>query len=74
MAEAPNFSGGYAGEPTFAGGGGYDPFAPQNYTGPIAPDFRGGYAGEPTAPGGGGFDPSSIRLSLIHISEPTRPY
>lgn len=61
MAEAPDFRGGYAGEPTAPGGGGYDPFAPQNYTGPVAPDFRGGYAGEPTAPGGGGFDPSSVR-------------
>ena len=60
MAEAPNFSGGYAGEPTFAGGGGYDPFAPQNYTGPIAPDFRGGYNGEATFAGGGGFDPTAI--------------
>lgn len=53
---APDFRGGYAGEATFAGGGGYDPFSAQNYTGPVAPDFRGGYAGEQTVPGGGGFD------------------
>jgi hypothetical protein len=61
VAEAPDFRGGYAGEPTAPGGGGYDPFAPQNYTGPVAPDFRGGYNGEATFAGGGGFDPASIR-------------
>ena len=61
MAEAPDFRGGYAGEPTAPGGGGYDPFAPQNYTGPVAPDFRGGYNGEATFAGGGGFDLTSIR-------------
>ena len=61
MAEAPDFRGGYAGEPTFAGGGGYDPFDPKNYTGPIAPDFRGGYNGEATFAGGGGFDPAAAR-------------
>ena len=60
MAEAPDFRGGYAGEPTFAGGGGYDPFDPKNYTGPVAPDFRGGYNGEATFAGGGGFEPTSI--------------
>jgi len=61
VAEAPDFRGGYAGEPTAPGGGGYDPFAPQNYTGPVAPDFRGGYNGEATFAGGGGFDPASVR-------------
>ena len=61
MAEAPDFRGGYAGEPTFAGGGGYDPFDPKNYTGPIAPDFRGGYNGEATFAGGGGFDSTAAR-------------
>jgi hypothetical protein len=61
VAEAPDFRGGYAGEPTAPGGGGYDPFAPQNYTGPVAPDFRGGYNGEATFEGGGGFDPASVR-------------
>ena len=57
MAEAPSYAGGYAGEPTAQGGGGYDPFAPQNYSGPLAPDYRGGYAGEATFAGGGGFEP-----------------
>ena len=60
MAEAPDFRGGYNGEATFAGGGGYDPFDPKNYTGPVAPDFRGGYNGEATFAGGGGFDPTAI--------------
>lgn len=61
MAESPDFSGGYAGEATFAGGGGYDPFDPKNYTGPIAPDLRGGYAGEATFAGGGGAEPGTVR-------------
>ena len=58
MAEAPSYAGGYAGEPTAQGGGGYDPFAPQaqNYKDQVAPDYRGGYAGEQTAWTGGGFD------------------
>jgi hypothetical protein len=73
VAEAPDFRGGYAGEPTFAGGGGYDPFDPKNYTGPVAPDFRGGYAGEPTAPGGGGFDPSSTRNIGNGTAEKAKP-
>jgi hypothetical protein len=60
VAEAPDFRGGYAGEPTFAGGGGYDPFDPKNYTGPVAPDFRGGYNGEATFAGGGGVDPTAL--------------
>jgi hypothetical protein len=72
VAEAPNFSGGYAGEPTFQGGGGYDPFDPKNYKGPVAPDFRGGYAGEPTAPGGGGFDPASAR-NTGGVAETAKP-
>lgn len=59
MAEAPDFRGGYRGEPTFAGGGGYDPFDPKNYTGPVAPDFRGGYRGEATFAGGGGEPPAA---------------
>lgn len=63
MAQAPDFRGGYAGEPTAPGGGGYDPFAPQNYTGPVAPDFRGGYNGEATFAGGGGFDSASSRAT-----------
>ena len=57
MAQAPDFRGGYVGEPTAPGGGGYDPFAPQNYSGPVAPDYRGGFAGDQIVPGGGGFDP-----------------
>jgi hypothetical protein len=61
VAEAPDFRRGYAGEPTFAGGGGYDPFDPKNYTGPVAPDFRGGYRGEATFAGGGGADPAPVR-------------
>lgn len=70
MAEAPDFRGGYAGEPTAPGGGGYDPFAPQNYSGPLAPDYRGGYAGEQTVPGGGGFDPGR---DIGTTAAPTKP-
>jgi hypothetical protein len=69
VAEAPDFRGGYAGEPTFAGGGGYDPFDPKNYTGPVAPDFRGGYRGEATFAGGGGADPTPVR----NIGSPSAP-
>ena len=84
MAEAPDFRGGYAGEPTFQGGGGYDPFDPKNYKGPVAPDYRGGYAGEPTAPGGGGYDPRTTAATPSNVSTgtaerttgaiPTSPY
>jgi len=61
MALAPDFRGGYAGEQTVTTGGGYDPFAPQNYTGPISPDFRGGYAGDQTVSSGGGYEPPQGR-------------
>jgi hypothetical protein len=73
VAEAPDFRGGYAGEPTFAGGGGYDPFDPKNYTGPVAPDFRGGYRGEATFAGGGGADPAPVRNIGSPASAPTKP-
>ena len=64
MAEAPDFRGGYYGEQVVPSGGGYDPFAPQNYTGPSAPDFRGGYYGEQTVSTGGGYDPNSTSRDL----------
>ena len=73
MAEAPDFRGGYAGEPTFAGGGGYDPFDPKNYTGPVAPDFRGGYRGEATFAGGGGFDPTAARNTGVSEISARKP-
>lgn len=56
--DAPNYSGGYAGEPTAVGGGGFDPLASDNYTGATAPSYAGGYAGEQTAWSGGGYDPT----------------
>jgi hypothetical protein len=58
---APDYRGGYAGEPTFQGGGGYDPNAgfTDTYRGPVAPDYSGGYIPGPTAPSGGGFDPNT---------------
>jgi len=58
---APDYRGGYAGEPTFKGGGGYDPNAglTDTYTGPVAPDFRGGYVPGPTVGTGGGYDPTT---------------
>jgi hypothetical protein len=58
---APDYRGGYAGEPTFQGGGGYDPnrgFS-DTYTGPVAPDYSGGYVPGPTVASGGGFDPTT---------------
>lgn len=74
-AVAPNFAGGYAGEPTASfTGGGYDPKNPNGYVdgansigGPgaisdptaYAPSFRGGYYGEQTGATGGGYDPVS---------------
>jgi hypothetical protein len=39
--------------------GGYDPYAPQNYTGAYAPSFAGGYNGEQVLSSGGGYNPSN---------------
>lgn len=53
---APNYTaGGYAGESP-PGGGGYDPYAPENYNGPVAPNYStaGGYQpGQIESTGGG---------------------
>jgi hypothetical protein len=58
---APDYRGGYAGEPTYQGGGGYDPNAgiSDTYVGPVAPDYSGGYVPGPTVGSGGGFDPNT---------------
>ena len=47
---APDYRGGYAGEPTYQGGGGYDPNAgiSDTYIGPVAPNYSGGYVPGPT--------------------------
>jgi hypothetical protein len=71
---APDYRGGYAGEATFAGGGGYDPAtgaqsnnfnsiggaAAISPSGTVAPSFAGGYVpGAPTVASGGGYDPAT---------------
>lgn len=58
---APDYRGGYAGEPTYGGGGGYDPNAgiSDTYVGPVAPNYSGGYVPGPTVATGGGYDPTT---------------
>lgn len=75
MAEAPNYAGGYAGEATVTGGGGYDPFAPQNYTGPIAPTYdpRGGYVPGQVESTNGGYDPNAATRDIGAPGQTTKP-
>ena len=75
MADAPNYAGGYAGEATVTGGGGYDPYAPENYTGPIAPTYdpRGGYVPGQVESTNGGYDPNAANRDVGASEQTTKP-